>query len=52
MVHVNGDITQWTIMCQLYRKQWGNLDNNSYGWQRVQESPEEMRGAKATLFRN
>jgi len=30
----------------------GNLANHSYEWKRVQDSPEEMRGEKATLFRN
>jgi hypothetical protein len=31
---------------------WGNLAHHSYGWKRVQDSPEEMTGEKATLFRN
>jgi len=52
MVHVNGDIVQWTKRHQLSRKHWRNLANHRYGWQRVQYSPEKIRGDKAMLFRN
>jgi len=54
---VNNGLCEWRHYAvdnnaSVIQEAQGNLANHSYEWKRVQDSPEEMRGEKATLFRN